>query len=298
MNNKIICDVKSHPTYLYKQDDIRELMIHASYAANNAPVTIYTKGGKPEQNYYNGSFQAYMDDKLGLISTENINNISSYYPEINLEKRAGSVLITAGNKTYSAPVEVGALGILVSAAPYKSTYKPVATRYELDSDGVQNLLRSMLGMYNSEKVYKIASGDGNCTYDYLNQENLCNAAGMSLLRNGNAVCKYPRIKLFKLSNGFGLQLGGTMCLITEANPSYKTGAKVFIKQKDPNTERFYFDPVKIALSKGFNPTLKQFAYDITMDNGNKVFDVPESELSVYNPEEIEQEQTNVVMNHF
>ena len=35
-----------------------------------------------------------------------------------------------------------------------------------------------------------------------------------------------------------------------------------------------------------------------MDNGNKVFDVPESELSVYNPEEIEQEQTNVVMNHF
>lgn len=298
MNKKIICDVRAWPTYLYKQSDIRDLMIQASYASNDAPVTVYMKGNKTTTQSYNGSFPAFMDDKLGLIATENINHISACYPEIKLEKRAGSVLITAGDNTYSAPVEVGSLGINVSAAPYKSTFKPVATRYELDSEGVQNLLRSMMGMYNSDKVYKIASDDGNCTYDYLNQDNICQAAGMSILRGGNAVCKYPRIKLFKLNNGFGLQLGGNMCLITEANPTYATGSKVFIKQKDPDTNRFYFDPVKVALSKGFNPTLKQFAYDIMMDNGNKIYDVPESDLSIYTEEKKESEQPNVVMNHF
>lgn len=297
MNRKIICDVQAQPTYLYKQDDIRTLMIQASYAANDAPVTIYMKGNKAAKSYYKGSFSAFMDDKLGLIATENINHISACYPEIKLEKRAGSVLITAGNSTYSAPVEIGSLGIPVSAAPHKSTFKPVATRYELDAEGVQNLLRSMMGMYNSEKVYKIASSEGDCSYDVLNQDTLCQAAGLSILRGGNAVCKYPRIKLFKLANGFGLQLGGNMCLVTEAIPTYVVGTKVCIKQKDPDTNRFYFDPGKIALSKGFNPTIKQFAYDVTMENGNKLYDVPESELS-WCVEEDKEPIQSVVLNHF
>ena len=72
MNRKIICDVQAQPTYLYKQDDIRTLMIQASYAANDAPVTIYMKGNKATKSYYKGSFSAFMDDKLGLIATENI----------------------------------------------------------------------------------------------------------------------------------------------------------------------------------------------------------------------------------
>lgn len=297
MTKKIICDVQAHPTYLYKQDDIRTLMIQASYAANDAPVTIYTKGNKATQTIYKGSFSAFMDNKLGLIATENINHISACYPEIKLEKRSGSVLITAGDSTYSAPVEVGSLGIPVSAAPHKSTFKPVATRYELDAEGVQNLLRSMMGMYNSEKVYKIASSGGDCSYGFLNQDTICQAAGLSILRSGNAVCKYPRIKLFKLTNGFGLQLGGNMCLITEATPSYVVGTNVCIKQKDPDTNRFYFDPVKITVMKGFNTTIKQFVYDVTMENGNKLYDVPESDLSLCVVEDKEPIQP-VVMNHF
>ena len=44
------------------------------------------------------------------------------------------------------------------------------------------------------------------------------------------------------------------------------------KEQDPDTERWYLEPVKVKISKGFNPDLKQFAYDVTMDNGNQLFD--------------------------
>ena len=42
----------------------------------------------------------------------------------------------------------------------------------------------------------------------------------------------------------------------------------------------YLEPVKVKVSKGLILRLKQFAYDIVMDNGNKIYDVPESDLTV------------------
>ena len=64
---------------------------------------------------------------------------------------------------------------------------------------------------------------------------------------------------------------------------------LFVKQQDPDTERWYLEPVKVKISKGFNPDLKQFAYDVTMDNGNQLFDIPESDLFV---EKVNKQQSN------
>jgi hypothetical protein len=158
----------------------------------------------------------------------------------------------------------------------------VATRYELDQDSTNQLLNTANNLVCSDKVYRM-SGCGNepASYNYITPDVFKDLAGINVLNNGRSVCKYNAIKVFKLDKGFGLKLGNSaMIAVTEAEPKYKEKEVLFVKQQDPDTNRWYLEPVKVKISKGFNPDLKQFAYDVTMDNGNQLFDIPESDLFV------------------
>lgn len=267
--------------YLYKQEEMRDLCVTASLCADKSVVTV-TSGAKYSYEKLGDTFQSYIDNKLNLCATEDVRYISASYPEIKLERRPGSVLITAGMSTYSAPVEMDKLGINRTAAPYVTTFKPQATRYELDADALSSFKKTLASMYTPETVYRVSkTGSDAPEFNYLTTEYLCQLTGVTPLYGGNAVSKHKNIKLFKLDNGIGVKLDNEgFCTITKADPKYNTASKVFIKQQNPDDKRVYLEPVKVKVSKGFNPTLKQFAYDIVMDNGNKIYDVPESDLTV------------------
>ena len=130
-------------------------------------------------------------------------------------------------------------------------------------------------------------------------DELLNIAGVSPLRSGTGVCKHKGIKVFKLANGLGLKLGDSvMVSITEATPRFKEKEQLFVRQEDPDTNRWYLEPVVVKISKGFNPNLKQYAYDVTMKNGNQLFDIPESDLLVDKVSESQKSINDVSFDHF
>lgn len=282
-----VLDVHAANRYLYTQEDMRNILLTASNAAENSVATVTVEGSaKPNYVKYTGSFQVFMDDVLEAKATESPNfEISAAYPEITLERRPGAVLITAGQRTYSAPIDLGGLGINKEAAPYKATFKPLATRYELNPEEVQSFKDTISRLYKPDCVYKVGGSIETPEYGYMTPEALLHYAGINPLKYGGAVCKHKNIKVFKLDNGLGFKLGNTALIsITEASPRYKNNTEVFVKQQDPYTHEMYFEPVKVKVSKGFNPTFRQYAYDVITEDGKTINDVPEADIVTHKVE--------------
>ena len=295
---KPVLDLTATSAFLFNSSDMLSILNVADRAEKNSKATV-TCGGKGCYKPYT-NFGSYIMNEIGGTISGDM-QVSASCDSVELERNPGYIKIKANNKTYVAKVDTSKLGIDVTAAPYKSTFKPIATRYELSNEDVEEL-KNTFGSLCKEVVYRVSGFSGNTpTFGYMNPTLLCDLAGVSLLRSGAAVSKYKNIKVFKLNNGIGLKLGNEhLVSITEANPRYNTNEKVFIKQQDPDTNRVYYEPVKVKISKGFNPNLQQFAYDIIMDNGNQIYDVPESELEIVNTGNSNEGKNpnEVLFNHF
>lgn len=296
---KPVLDITATNTFLYNSSDMFSIMTAADRAEKNSKATV-TLGGKVGYVPYT-NFGSYIMNEIGGTISGDM-QVAASCDSVELERNPGYIQIKANKKTYVAKVDTSTIGIDVTATPYKSTFKPIATRYELSNDDVESL-KNTFGSLCKEVVYRVSGfGSNTPTFGYMNPTLLCDLAGVSLLRSGAAVSKYKNIKIFKLNNGIGLKLGNDYLVsITEANPMYTNNEKVFIKQQDPDTSRVYYEPVKVKISKGFNPNLKQFAYDIVMDNGNQIYDVPESELAIVESTTTQEQQANnndVLLNHF
>lgn len=290
MTNKenVALDLTASGAYLYNQSDLQTLMVHTACVVDNSSVTLTTKGSCNSEKY-TGSFTNWITNRLDVCDSGCMETVASNAPEITIERTPAVVSVTAGEFTYTAPLQIDSLGLNRIAAPYKATFKPIATRYELDADHTQQLLDTAAKLSSADKVYRMSGcADSPVKYSYVNPDTCKDLFGLSILQNGKSVCKYKTIKLFKLDNGFGVKLGNSLMIsVTEASPKYKERETLFVKQQDPDTNRWYLEPVKVKISKGFNNDLKQFAYDVTMDNGNQLFDIPESDLFV---EKIEQDK--------
>lgn len=282
-NNKenVLVDVKAKDAYLYNQNDLQSIMVNTASAEDNSTVIMKTKGSSATENCV-GSFQTWLSNRLQLKDAGIIGKTAANVAEITVERTPSVLVVSAGAFTYTVPLQQDKLGLTRIAAPYKATFRPVATRYELEPENTQALLNTVSRYCADDKVYRI-SGSGNepVRFCYMTPDFFKELAGINVLNDGRAVCKHKTIKVFKLDTGFGLKLGdNAMFSATEANPKYKEKETLFVKQQDPDTSRWYLEPVKVKTSKGFNPDLKQFAYDVTMDNGNQLFDIPESDLFV------------------
>ena len=292
----VVLDVKAQNAYLYKQDDVQSLLVSSASVKDNSQVTLRTKGSSTVENY-RGSFQNWILNRLAFNDSGCINTKSSNAAEITVERTPAVITVSAGAFEYIAPLEDDRLGLYRVAAPYKATFKPLATRYELEAKSTQDLFNTATKLCSPDKVYRISTIDGNpATYNYITPEVFGDLVGITPLRDGRAVSKHKSIKMFKLENGCGIKLGNNiMIALTEAEPKYKDKQVLFVKQQDPDTNRWYLEPVKVKVSKGFNTDLKQFAYDVTMDNGNQLFDIPESDLFV---EKIPQQEQPKEWSHF
>ena len=291
-NNKenVVLDVKAKTAYLYNQNDFQSLLIRASAVADNSSVTLKTKGSSSTESY-TGPFTTWLSHKLHVNDSQMIGTKSAGVPEITVEQTPSVLVVSAGAFSYTVPMAEDKLGLNRVAAPYKATFKPIATRYELEPENTEALLNTASKYCSADKVYRI-SGSGNdpIQFGYMTPDFFKNLIGINVLNDGRAICKHKSIKIFKLNTGLGLKLGdNSMFSVTEASPKYKEREVLFVKQQDPDTERWYLEPVKVKISKGFNPDLKQFAYDVTMDNGNQLFDIPESDLFV---EKVNKQQSN------
>ena len=277
---KLLLEKEAHPTYLYEFEHAQQLRALMANAADHCDVHICGTGDHAnEKEIKKGSFTDIVSEALGINITEDTSSVAMLAPEVSMEKRAGAVIVSFNDKTYSAPRELGLLGLNKTAAPVKLSYRPKATRYELAKADVDNLLGVLGKIIKQNTVYKATKNNGTPVFSYMTPQDFCELSGISILRNGNAVCGHKTIKLIQLTNGFGIKLGpDTICVLTEASPFFNANAKCYIRQQDLDTHRTYLEPVRISVSKGFNTALKQYTYDISMENGNKLYDVPESEL--------------------
>lgn len=298
-NDGLELSLKPKNAYLYRNEDMTKLMVLTSEAADNSVVKKTTPGSEAHESY-TGTFNAYIGNQLNLISSGVVDTISSSVPSIEVDQKAAFVNVKAGAYTYSAPTASDKLGLRLIASPTKSIFKPVATRYELDSTGMDSLRNTLGRLVNAETVYRVSgTQDANTTFGYMTVDKLLELAGVSPLRSGSGVCKHKGIKIFKLKNGLGFKLGDSvMIAVTEAAPRFAEKDSLYVKQEDPETGRWYLEPVSVKISKGFNPTLSQFAYDVTMKNGNQLFDIPESDLMVDNIAQQEKSIEDVQWNHF
>ena len=299
-NDGLVLDVKAHNAYLYSTEDMTHLMVASSCAKDNSVATVVGHGKEKPESYI-GTFNSYIGNKLNLNTENEFNKVASTASEITVEQNPSLVTIASGEYKWCALREQDNLGLNRTAAPYKATFKPLATRYELDNQNMTNLRDTFSKLFKQNAVYRISGTDNeNPRFCYLNVETLLDIAGVSPLRSGAGVCKHKGIKIFKLANGLGLKLGDTlMVAVTEAAPKFKEKENLFVRQEDPETKRWYLEPVAIKISKGFNPYLQQFAYDVTMKNGNQLFDIPESDLLVDNVAQKEPENVNEVsFDHF
>lgn len=306
MEENMLHDVNATMRFLYTEEALNAVNVTASYAQEDGSYQVSTIDGKAWadswRHYSFGSFGNKLSHELGICSAEIPGHFSCKASELTMERKPGFVTITTENRVYKAAMSKDQREISVTAAPYKATFKPVATRYELDRDNVSALANTFGKMCKDETVYRIATSDSNKQYcDYMNTEKLFALAGVKRLAYGNAVSKYDNIKIYALNNGLCLKLGNeVICTIMEAKPKYYShnAEGLFYKTLDPATNMKVLRPCKMRMLKGFDDQLKQYCYAVVVDGEEQV--VPENLLSV---EEVmdnkaQEKENEVVTNHF
>ena len=132
------------------------LCVTASLCADKSVVMVTSEPSTLMRNWETLS-NLTLTTNSNLCATEDVKYISASYPEIKLERRPGAVLITAGNE-YVFQLQLKWINLVLTEqhAPYVTTFKPQATRYELDSDALNSFKENIASMYTPDTVYRVS----------------------------------------------------------------------------------------------------------------------------------------------